>query len=550
MTKTDFETHLRPEVKGAITADGTVWLATLAGLYRWVAGEMHAIPEWQGKRLRAICKAPGGLLLSHEDGLTLCNKEGRVRRELPPMPEDEAKSVLMSEGIVIAGGKTGIWRLEDERWTRVQQGKPYEVIGLGKSGGRLVAHVKKQGPAQCPALAISADFGRTWRHAYEGTYADLARGIYGDLIVTQWGGPHRLGETPAPRKEPVTAATMAPGLVALVGGSKLELHHGGRVRLELKHPAFAEAETLVVQGSQALVAGVQGAYLVDLNTGGVRDLFQGVAVPSHAAKVKKLFSMGDGRMLATATFGTFVSKDSGASWHPAASDWMVLDAVGLAQESGDRWWLATQRALFSSADGGQSWKHAKVSGRPHGFAEFTGIAFAQGRLALATKAGLFVSGPGGIKDLAAIPALGRRLIEGVAVDGDRVFASDGAGGLFAIAPGSGAVTQCAQLPPKTSPLAVTKDGLLLAGKQGLTLWRDGALRAIDLPEPLSDLHATASGGRLLVWSGDKAWSRALEGGAWVPVADWPRGVKSASLLAERGEVLATDRNTLYRRKAA
>jgi hypothetical protein len=305
-----------------------------------------------------------------------------------------------------------------------------------------------------------------------------------------------------------------------------------------------------VQGTQALVAGVQGAYLVDLNTGDVRDLFQGVAVPSHAAKVKKLFSMGDGRMLATATFGTFVSKDSGANWLPAASDWMVLDAVGLAQEAGDRWWLATQRGLFSTGDGGQSWKHAKVSGRPHGFAEFTGIAFAQGKLALATKAGLFVSGPGGIKDLAAIPALGRRLIEGVAVDGDRVFASDGAGGLFAIELGSGAVTQCAQLPPKTSPLAVTQDGLLLAGKQGLTLWRDGALRVLDLPEPLSDLHATASGGRLLVWSGDKAWSRGLEGGAWAPVADWPRGVKSASLLTERGEVLATDRNALYRRKAA
>jgi len=73
-------------------------------------------------------------------------------------------------------------------------------------------------------------------------------------------------------------------MVALVGGSKLELHHGGRVRLELKHPAFAEAEILVVQGTQALVAGVQGAYLVDLNTGDLRDLFQGVAVPSHAVR--------------------------------------------------------------------------------------------------------------------------------------------------------------------------------------------------------------------------------------------------------------------------
>ncbi len=550
MSKFDFETFVRPEVKGAIAADGTVWLATLAGLYRWVAGEMFTIPEWQGRHLRAICKAPGGLLLAHEDGLTLCNKEGRVRRDLPALPEDEAKSIVMSEGAVIAGGKTGIWRLEGETWTRVQAGKPYEVIGLSKSGGRLVAHVKKQGRDQAPALAISADFGRTWRHAYEGTYADLARALHGDLIVTQWGGAPRQGESPAPRKEPVTAAAVAPGLVALVGGSKLELLHGGRVHTEMKHPAFAEAETLLVFGGQALVAGVQGAYLVDLSIGKVRDLFQGVTVPNHAAKLKKLFSLGDGRMLATATFGTFMSRDSGASWQPAASDWLVLDAVGLAREADDRWWLATQRALFSSGDGGQSWKHAKVSGRPHGFAEFTGIACADGRLAVATKAGLFLSGPGGIKDLAAVPALGRRLIEGVAIDGARVFASDGTGELFSVDLADGTAASCATLPPKTAPLAVTPHGLLLAGKQGLSFWRDGALSAIELPEPLRDLHATASGDTVLIWGGDRAWSRRWDRGGWTPVADWPSGVKSASLLADRSEVVATDRSALYRRRAA
>lgn len=548
MTMDVFKNFLRPEVKGVLAKDEAIYLATLAGLYCWQDGRMAVVPGWEDKPLRAICKAQGGFLLVQGDRLVICDKMAKPMRELPPIPGDEAKSVLVDEKIVFAGGKTGIWRLTGEAWEKVMGSKPYEVIGLGKSDGRLHAFVKKQGAGQQPALAISADGGNSWRHAYEGSYADLARAIAGTQIVTQWGGPHVLGESAPAHKEPTTAASVSGGMIAKITGSKLELLHGGRVHLEIKAPIIAEAETLVILGSQALVAGVQGAYLVDLNGGEIQDLFAGVVVPASAAKIKKLFALDAGSLLATASFGTFVSQDEGANWQASKSDWSVLDAVGVATEGNGKWWLAAQRALFSSPDGGRSWKHAKVSGKPHGFAEFTGIAFAGGKLALASKAGLFISGPNGLKDLQAVPELGRRLIEGVIADGDDFLATDGAGVLFRIAPRSGIVTQLAQLPAKTAPVAKTGDGLLLAGKHSLISWQGGKTVELALPAAdLKDLHATGSGDHLLVWSGDRAWLR--KGSNWVQVVDWPRSAKSASLLDDGG-VLVTDRSAIYRRKAA
>ena len=35
------KTSLRPEVKGAFVKDDTIYLATLAGLYRWAEGKMN-----------------------------------------------------------------------------------------------------------------------------------------------------------------------------------------------------------------------------------------------------------------------------------------------------------------------------------------------------------------------------------------------------------------------------------------------------------------------------------------------------------------------------
>jgi hypothetical protein len=548
MTKDILKESLRPEVKGAFVKDDTIYLATLAGLYRWAEGKMEVVPGWEQKPLRAICKAQGGFLVVQGDSLVICDKMAKPMRTLPPIPDDEAKSVLVDEKIVFAGGKTGIWRCEDDRWQKVMGEKPYEVIGLGKSDGRLHAFVKKQGREQRPALAISADGGLSWRHAYEGSYADLARAIAGTQIVTQWGGPHLLGETPIPNKEPSTAAWVAGGTVAKITGSKLELLHGGRVHLEIKAPILAEAETLIVLGNQALVAGVQGAYLVSLNTGDIKDLFAGVAVAAKAGKIKKLFALDNAHLLATTTFGTFISEDAGATWHAAKSDWSVLDAVGIATEGGGKYWLAAQRGLFQSPDNGKSWKHAKVSGRPHGFAEFTGIAFSGGKLALASKAGLFISGPGGLKDLQAVPQLGRRLIEGVIADGPNFLATDGAGNLFRIDTGTGAVAELAKLPPKTTPLSADASGLLLAGKHALLHWQDGKVTEMALPQTgLKDLHATAGGGKLLIWSHDRAWLRA--GNAWQEVAEWPMKAKSVSLTGDGG-VLVTDRSAIYRRKAA
>jgi hypothetical protein len=384
--------------------------------------------------------------------------------------------------------------------------------------------------------------------------------VAGDLIVTQWGGPHRLGDAVVPRKEPVTAAAIAASTVALVGGSKLELLHGGRCHMEMKHPAFAEAECLLLLGDRAVVAGVQGALLVDLSTGRFRDLFEGAAAAASSAKIKRLFPLDHGRLLATASFGTFLSDetDGAGNWRLARADWNVLDAVGLARAPDGVWWLATQRGLFQSPDNGAGWKHVKVTGRPHGFAELTGIAFAGGRLALATKAGLFVSGAGGPKDLRAVPALGRQLIEGLAAEGlsaegraaegraRLLVASERA--LYRVDPADGSVERLAGLPPATEPVATADGRIWLVGKAGLFRLDGDTPVLVETVAGPGELHASVGAAGLLVWRGEMAWLAATGTDDLRPVPDWPRGVKSA--VPTVGSVIATDRQALHRRSVA
>ncbi|WP_372394699.1 hypothetical protein ABMY26_01445 [Azospirillum sp. HJ39] len=552
----DFTPYRRPEVKGAILHRDALWLATLGGLFRWRDDRLEPVPGFAGRPVRALAAAPDGVLLATGDRgapLLVCDESGAILRRLPDLPVPEAKSLLVQDGVVFAGGKTGLWRLDGEHWTAVRSGRPYEVIGLAGEPGRILAFVKKQGPGSEPALAVSTDGGDRWRHVYEGSYADLARAVAGDLIVTQWGGPHRLGDAVVPRKEPVTAAATGAGTVALIGGSKLELLHGGRCHMEMKHPAFAEAEILLLLGDRALVAGVQGALLVDLSTGLFRDLFDGAAADPSSAKIKKLFALDGGRLLATASFGTFLSEDSGPGvWHPVHADWNVLDAVGVARAPDGVWWLAAQRGLFQSPDNGASWKHVKVTGRPHGFAELTGIAFAGGRLALATKAGLFLSGSGGPKDLRALPAFGRQLIDGLAVDGEGrlIVASERV--LHRIDPLDGTAERLADLPPGTEPVATADGRIWLAGKAGLFRLDGGMPVLVETVAGPGELHASAGDGGLLAWRGDRAWlaapGAAPGAGDWRDVPDWPPGVKSAVPAA--GSVIATDRQAIHRRPVA
>lgn len=547
----DFTSFRRPEVKGAVMHRGALWLATLGGLFRWHGERMEPVPGFTGRPVRAIAAAPDGVLLALDDRaapLLVCDEEGAVLRRLPDLPMAEAKAVLVRDGVVFAGGKTGIWRLDGDGWTALRGGRPYEVIGLRDDAGRIVAFVKKQGPGQEPALAVSADGGAGWRHLYEGGYADLVRAVAGDLLVTQWGGVRRLGEPAVPRKEPVTAAAIAVGTVALVGGSKLELLHGGRCHLELKHPAFAEAEILMLLDRRALVAGVQGALLVDLATGAVRDLFADTAVPADAAKIKKLFVLDSGRLLATASFGSFLSDGDGV-WRPCRGDWAVLDAVGAARGPDGAWWLAAQRALFRSPDNGESWKHVKIGGKPHGFAELTGIAFSAERLALATKAGLFLSGPGGLKDLRAVPALGRRPTEGLVVDAGGGLVVAAGRDLLRIDPADGRVERIAVLPPGTKPLGMVGGSLWLSGKTGLHRLVGGELVAEERTAGPGELHAVPAGGGILAWRGGMAWLAGADDG-WRDLGPWPAGVKSAVLAGKGGPVVATDRSAIHRRFAA
>lgn len=565
----DLSNYRRPEVKGAVFHRGAVWLATLGGLFRWRDQHgIEAVPDFAGRAVRALAAAPEGVLLAldeHGAAPLVCDETGAVVRRLPALPMGEAKSLLVHDGVVFAGGKTGIWRLDGERWTAVQGGRPYEVIGLSAEasagGERILAFVKKQGALAQPALAVSADGGDSWRHVYEGSYADLARAAAGDLVVTQWGGAHRLGEAPPPRKEPVTAAAIGAGTVALLGGSKLELLHGSRVRLEIKHPAFADADILLSLGGRILLAGPQGALLVDLVTGAIDDLFRGVAVPPHAAKIKRLFALG-GRLAATASFGTFIGdvvESASPDWRPAAADWDVLDAVGVAQAPDGVWWLAAQRGLFTSRDSGGGWKHVKATGFPHGFAELTGLAFAGERLALATKAGLFLSDEYGVKDLRALPAFGRKLIDGVAADGRGRLLIAAAGELFRLDPAGrpvaqldgGAVERLGPAPAGAAPVVDGAGAAWLAGKAGLFHLNvddgpdGGALVvAVEATAGKGETHAVAGPAGVLVWRGEAAWFAGPGGAEWRPLAAWPAGVKSAALCG--GAAFATDRSAVYR----
>jgi len=542
---------VRPEVKAVLVQPDGVLIGTHQGLYRLAAGSSQPVRLGNATAIKALgpWRDGGFIVVGEDDGgrfIRLCGADGTAAETLPPLPgRDEAKSAS-ADGAVLAGGKQGVYRHGGDGWQRVLGDRRCEVIGLRQRDGRVAALIKKQGIAELPALGLSDDDGATWSLTPRPEYHDLVQGWDDGTLVTRWYGEQADRPGTRPLKEPVTAATIAAGVIAMVSGPKLKLVFPGRPRVEFKHPAFAEAEILALLGGHALVAGVQGALLVDLGDGTITDLFAGIATAPAAAKIKKLFALDGGRLLATATFGTFVTADGADDWQPAATDWAVMDAEAAGRLADGSWYLACQRGLFVSYDNGLGWKHVKLTTRPHHFCEMTGLAVVGNRLALGTKAGLFIAHDHP-KDQRWVAALGRSAVTGLATVGDRLLVGQ-AGGLSWYDPATGAVTAVDVAGPDLKPLGGIDGAAFAVGKRGL--FRLDAAGAVPVApaDGQGDFQATIAAGRLLLWRGRDAWI-GMGDGNWTMLAGWPAGIKNGTVLADGG-VIATDRAAIYRLSAA
>jgi hypothetical protein len=532
----------RPEVKATVRQGSTVWIGAADGLYRLEQGALLPIATWSGQKIAAMGAAGEGLILAATDtqGLSihLTDREGEVVRSLPALPNDEAKSLLAGQ-CVLAGGKKGIYRLDDAGWHHVYGEGHTEVIGLEERGGRLLAFAKKQGPRAQPALIVSDDGGTSWRIELETTYHDGILAASDGGYITRWRGPWSPGQPVHFEKNAANAALFEPGRMAWIAGNTLCMRFDNGARLNIKDARFAEAEQLQLLERHALVAGGNGAFLVDLHSAHVRDLFEGHQTPAEAAKLKKLWALENGRLLATASYGTFFSDDEGATWTPATGDWAVLDAEGLALSPDGAWYLAAQRGLFVSWSNGASWKQVKFSTSPH-FAELTAMVFAGDRLVLGSKAGLFVSEPGLPKQLVPVAGLGACVIAGLLVESSGgVLVGTADGRLERLDPHTGQLDVLAVFRGACRPLAQRGQSVDVLSAGLLYCVAPGQVTPIVPPEGVQRIDAVAAAqGDLIAWNREQGWRLSEALGAWTLLAQWPPHVKS---VAASARTVVTDR---------
>ncbi|MDO9405501.1 MAG: sialidase family protein [Polaromonas sp.] len=539
----------RPEVKASVRIGSTVWLGAASGLYRLAPGagpvghDLQPAGDWAGRKIAAMAPADGGLLIAAASlkGLEihLLDESAKIVRTLPGLPGDEAKS-LLGVPAFFAGGKRGIYRLDGDQWSRVYGEGHTEVIGMEAADGQIRAFVKKQGPDALPALIVSGDGGSTWRIALETSYHDGVLAERQGLYITRWRGPWRASQPVHFEKDAANVAVFDEDRMAWIAGNKLCVRFESGARLDVKDPRFAEAEQLQLLDAHALVAGGNGAWLLDLFSGHVRDLFEGHETPADAAKIKKLWPLEDGRLLATASYGTFYSDDEGVSWTACRSDWSVLDAEGLALSPDGAWYLAAQRGLFISWDNGESWKQIKLATRPH-FAELTAICFAGDRLVLGGKGGLFVSEAGFPKQLRHVQALGKATVAGLLVDGcGSVLVGTADGRLERLDPSDASLVTLAVFSGTCRPLAVRGAAIDVISAGALYRVVDGQVQVIASPATARGIDAAAQpDGSLVVWSGEGGWRLPGDAAAWAPVPNWLPHVKS---VAHARRLVVTDRS--------
>jgi hypothetical protein len=391
---------------------------------------------------------------------------------------------------ILVGTKNGLFAAQQDRWVRLFGGPGCEVVGIHELPGRLILRIKKQGDQRRPALAESADAGATWTVTEMGHYGDVPVAADARTLVTRWHGAFpREGRRGGYKKHPITAAELGPdGSVLVVDGDKAEIVGPGRRHLEAFHPA-----------------------------------------------------LDDGAVLATCSFGTFLSTDAGATWRRVDAEWDVLDAEHIARAPDGRWFLLCQRGLFASRDNGARFDYVKPklpAGARH-YGEFRSLAIAHGTLWLGTKGGLFAAPLGDAERLAPVDAVPAVAVEALAARraGTLLVGLEGRG-LFAFDPASGRLDPLA--PEAVHEARIVADGdRLLAAVEDRLIAVGAAVGDATPSAAEGALGIAANDGRVLVWDRRRAWIKRPGAGDWTALADWPEAARSAALLDRA--VLVTDR---------
>lgn len=548
MSLSDFS---RAEVKATLRRTDDILLGTSVGLYRYAlgtnAGMAQPFGSWNGAEVKALGATPDGFLACIEAGrdksLVRCAADGSVTATLP-MPPSGVKA-LSGETGPWAGTKDGVYRFDGHGWTRVfaaPSGK-CEVIGIVEWPGTVSASIKKLGTDERPALAQSTDGGATWSVTACDDYQDIVVAVDPSRIATKWRGARPIGARPGYKKHPITAASLAPAGWAVVDGDKLEIQRSDRPKMSIHHPLMAEAEHLHLVDGGAVFAGPQGAYRLDYGSGAVRDILP----PAASGKIKRIYALDDGVLLATATFGTFRSTDGGARWSACDSEWTVLDAEGLVRDDNGRWWLGCQRGVFFSDDNGLRWVYMKPKLVSHHYAEFRGIAAAGDHLCLGTKGGLFIAPPVPFGHMQFVPAFGRTAIEALAWDAanTRLLVGTAAGQLYAYGPLSGRVDHVASLPIHESSILVRGDSILLATDDKVYAVHAGGLMDVTPPGADGEIKLLDLGTGVLAWSKTAAWRSAGGTEDWRAMPGWPDDARHVAHDSTRRRLVVTDRRALH-----
>lgn len=552
----ELSSYARPQVRAVLHHESRIYIACEIGLYELQANRLVPVERWREQPVQGLASGFGRqlLLIENDQGQTLheCDAEWSSTRVLPAIAGEKIKSLGLDAEGVLAGTKSGLFRWADERWQRLfsdVHGKGEVLWVRGGAGGQpLRASVKKLGHAARPALIESGDGGLSWAVSAQPDYQDLVLAADDQWIVTRWRGARRRGSEGEIKKHPLSAAQIGGDGWTVLDGDKLESQRIGYASSSFYHPIVAEAEHLLrLDDACVLVAGVQGAWLLDVATGRSVDLFEGMALPQGLGKIKRVFVLDDGALLATATFGTFRSTDGGIGWVPCNSEWSVLDAEHLLKGPDGRWWLGCQRALFVSDDNGLTWRYIKLKVKHPHYAELRGgLAIVGDRLYVGTKAGLLSSTLQRPESVTWVSGYERLGIEALHADpgNDALLVGTDDGTLWLHEVASGAVRRVAEVPVYESTLFGVGDHCLVTTGAQLFEIERGRVREITPADAQGELSLVAlDATRFLLWDRDRGWSGEMTG-PMTGLPDWPAQVRHASVAASARVVHTTDRRKL------
>jgi len=557
MKQQQIQVYARPQVKATLQAGNRLYLATEVGLYQLCENHLTPVDKWRGVAVQHLARTPDGYLLLQEDShgqvLYQCDESWEVLKEIDRPEGHKIKCFCMTETGLLVGTKAGLFRQQGKGWKSLFQdahGRG-EILWVQADGHSVIrASVKKMGYDAVPALIESLDTGCSWKVTQMQDYQDLVLAANQDWIVTRWKGARRRYSPAGYKKHPLSAASLLPDGWAVVDGDKLEVERAGHATLAFRHPMLAESERLQLLDQGVLIAGVQGAYLVDPATSTVTDLFAELETDGSLGKLKRIFRLDQGALLATATYGTFRSEDAGESWLPVRSEWSVLDAECMTQSADGRWWLACQRALFVSCDNGLSWDYVKLKCQTHHYSELRGGVVVLGdHLYIGTKAGLLSATLDDPEKVSWVTGLDGVGIEALKADqsSDQLIVGTEQGELYLFSPTQAYLKLQGHLPLLEVQVAGTASHCVMTVEDKVFELSDGVISEVTPDSQGGDFSLLSLDDQsdLLLWNQHHAW-RGVPGGAFRRLPEWPEGVRHVAFLPQQQMLLTTDRARLQR----